>query len=384
MVPEWVATESGAQAVQRAHQAIPSLLPYTSFASGPTGFASANNNTIHYNAAGQRVIGTTLFNSLATARNNVRPVPSQLQLVSRTTTSVTISFEGAASSFTVNYTNSGTTRTQSTNGSPVTISNLTPNTTYSIQINATHPSGTSGLSQALNVTTVANQQPEPETPTSTTPTLNIRSASVNPGNAIETISDSGYTFNFLGDKPIRDSLNSVPIIKFATGQALINTSMTYTTKTTFMVMFNWGGVIGGNYQNFFSTANTNSSLNLFALLIQNIGSPLQLFNNTVLTGSSFVPEKDKWYVVFCVFDSTTNSAVMYADGTEVGRGPCTITSASAYTGVTLNGMYNGTDLANSFPFDLTEFAVWRDVVLSPTEISSRTSALADEYDVVLG
>lgn len=382
MVPEWIQGENGAQAIQRVHQAIPSLLPYTSFAFGPTGYASTNNDTIHYNAAGQRVLGSTLYNSLATARNNVRPVPTQLQLVSRTTTSVTISFEGSGSSFTVNYT-SGTTQTQTANGSPVTISNLTPNTTYSIQISATHPSGTSSLSQALNVKTEANQQ-QPNPPTNTTPTLNLRSSSISLGNSVETISDSGYTFNFLTDKPVRGELNNVPVIRFSNGQALVNTTMTYTTKTTFMMMFNWSGLIGGNFQNFFSTANTNSSLTLFALLLGTVGSPLQLFNNSSLTNSSLIPQKEKWYVVFCVFDSTTNSAIMYANGTEVARGSCVITNASAYTGVTLNGMYNGTNLQNSFPFDMTEFTVWRDVVLSPTEISTRTSDLAAEYDVVLG
>ncbi len=71
MVPGWTSTPNGTSTqIAAAHAAIPAAVTRTAYVVGPSG-QSQDSGGIHYNAAGARALGKSMFDALATASANV-------------------------------------------------------------------------------------------------------------------------------------------------------------------------------------------------------------------------------------------------------------------------------------------------------------------------
>ncbi|MEX2055191.1 MAG: fibronectin type III domain-containing protein, partial [Candidatus Andersenbacteria bacterium] len=131
-------------------------------------------STYHYrvrsvDAAGNRqqssdATFTTKFD--ATPIDNVQPVISNVVVSARTTTTATISWLVTDASSTQEFVAYGTTgaygqRTTSTTSRTVTLTSLTPTTTYHYQVNSIDVAGNVALTQDLTFTTAAEPAPLP-------------------------------------------------------------------------------------------------------------------------------------------------------------------------------------------------------------------------------
>lgn len=378
MVPEWVSENSSRQEIQSVHQLIPNILPYTSFNIGATGSRSSNN--IHYNAAGQRINGTILFNALSAARANERPVPTGLRLVSNTSSSITVSFEGAGSSFTVVYklASGGSEQTINTSNKTVTLSGLSAGTAYSIQVRA----GSSALSNAINASTAVPTEPPSNL---TSPTLSLRSSTLgSSGTPVTSMSDSGFTFNSMGSAPLVGQVGSIKTISFTPTTSLYNSTLTFGSKCTWMIMFNLPKDIESGHNCLLCTRQTATFMAMnTGEGNTEAGKRLQLFNDQIVTPTTVVPSANKWYVIFGVWDGTTNSSIIYLNGSVIGTGPCA-NNISGNTALCVNGLTNGSSNPSiTFTYDMAEVGIWRDVALTPSEVTSRTTQLATQYGVTL-
>lgn len=70
LAPEFIASTSGAPAIDGVHRNTPPRKVYTAFAVGTAGYVSDGT---HYNAVGQRLLGRSYFDALSVARTNTAP-----------------------------------------------------------------------------------------------------------------------------------------------------------------------------------------------------------------------------------------------------------------------------------------------------------------------
>jgi hypothetical protein len=160
-----IANGSTFQTVNAVHIDTPRRKVRTAFAYGPVGAAFYNNDTLHYNAAGERFNGAAMFNVVATAlANNVGTAPSApLSVsVSQAGTAVRATWArpvGRATDYNVQFsTNAGTSWTDVTRSASIdnsaTLGALPVGTSVTTRVRTVNETGTSGWATSPSYTVV--------------------------------------------------------------------------------------------------------------------------------------------------------------------------------------------------------------------------------------
>ncbi len=161
MVPDGLVGNTGRAAIDGVHRAIPSLRPFTSFTAGPSG--KFIDSGLHYNLAGQRILGESLVDGLAAARANVANPPAQVTgLTAGAPGSVSVPLSWAAAARAASYlieskraVDTAWTVVTSVPGTSATVSGLSSQVAYDFRVTAGNGGGAAAPSATVRATTLA-------------------------------------------------------------------------------------------------------------------------------------------------------------------------------------------------------------------------------------
>jgi hypothetical protein len=164
MVPEGLVNNAGRTAIDAVHREIPNLRTYTAFAPGPSG--KFIDSGLHYSAAGQEDLGSSIFDALVAARANVPVSPGQvtgLTAGSPGSKSVPLSWiaVSGASSYEVQRKPSSSTSwtaVGTVSGTSITAGSLTSEVAYDFRVRAVNGGGNGTYSALVSSTTTAAGQ----------------------------------------------------------------------------------------------------------------------------------------------------------------------------------------------------------------------------------
>jgi hypothetical protein len=164
MVPEGLVNNAGRAAIDAVHRDIPSLRTYTAFGPGPSG--KFIDSGLHYSAAGQEALGSSIFDAFVAARANVPVAPGQVTgLTAGATGSKSVPLSWGATSGASSYevqrkpsSSTSWTAVGTVSGTSITAGSLTPEVAYDFRVRAVNGGGTGSYSALISATTTAAGQ----------------------------------------------------------------------------------------------------------------------------------------------------------------------------------------------------------------------------------
>ncbi|MFS4506914.1 sialate O-acetylesterase [Clavibacter sp. Sh2141] len=164
MVPEGLVNNAGRAAIDAVHREIPSLRTFTAFGAGPSG--KFIDSGLHYSAAGQESLGSSIYDAYVAAKANVPVAPGQVTGVTAGapgSKSVPLSWSpvNGATSYEVQRKPSSSTSwtaVATVTGTSTTAGSLTAEVAYDFRVRAVNAGGNGTYSALVSATTTAAGQ----------------------------------------------------------------------------------------------------------------------------------------------------------------------------------------------------------------------------------